>query len=461
MDDTSIQIDKENFVKDWNGIHRSIKTDLANIWYNKKTTKKLRIDTKIILRDIKETMSALKEGHKRKDEITSKCYHLIALLRHLESNKEWYEDAYRTAEFIIAELNEESKRYDLIRQNIVEFLVHYDLGDIIDFEMITAGAINLNIRLRTTTGLYYLRIYNERQSQQHIDAEHKLLEYLASKGFIAIGPIKSREGDSYVKIKDRFCSIFRWEKGGHFRFSLSAVRKVARTLATYHLLVKDYHPSPQEREIAIRYYPQSLKKWFMHIEYGLFKGDKSVAAFVRRKRQKDEFDALLLSKMNVLFGAFQNVRDFFSKATIPDDDFIMIHGDLHGLNLLMKRKKIAAVLDFDYARYAPKEEEIVMALLNYCADILKARKFSLKLVREFVKAYKSISMDLTLRIQWIYNMTVLWYISALCGTLRYCYFNEETKQHLHFAEFTGYSRAYMGFIEWLINNEKQIYIALA
>lgn len=459
MDNTILQADKEAFVKDWNEIHKSIKTDLANIWYKKRAAKKLKVDAKTILQDLKEVMSVLKEGHRRKDEIAAKCHHLVALLRHLESNKEWYKDAYLTAGFIVNQLNEESKRYDEVRQNIMDFLVHYDLGEVIDFELIAAGAINLNIRLRTTAGTYYLRIYNERQSEQHIDSEHKLLEYLASKGFIAIGPIKSREGSSYVKIKDRFCSVFKWEKGTHFKFSLSAVRKAAKTLATYHLLVKDYHPSAQERENAITYYPQSLKEWLMQIEDGLFNGENSVAAFLRRKRQKDEFDTLLLSKINILFNAFQSVKAYLAKTTVPDENFIMTHGDFHGQNLLIRRKKIAAILDFDYAKYAPKEWDIFVALLDYCYAI-NSPKLDLKLAGEFAKAYRSISME-SLRAQWIYNMILLWYIHVLCRTLRYYYLNEQTEQNLHFGQFTDYLGVYIVFIEWLINNEQQFYIALS
>ena len=95
---------------------------------------------------------------------------------------------------------------------------------------------------------------------------------------------------------------------------------------------KDYVLACYDKEIY--YYSHAAEE---DIEDGFF-GDVSVEAFVK-----------------TLQATRQSIADD-DTAFVPDEPFVLVHGDLHGRNIMMKDRRIEAILDWEFAGSYPLSE---------------------------------------------------------------------------------------------------------
>tara|TARA_B100000315_G_scaffold239141_1_gene257628 strand:- start:2405 stop:3640 length:1236 start_codon:yes stop_codon:yes gene_type:complete len=396
--------------------------------------------------DIKDSVAVLNDDKRENAEIIFHSYKLIQLLNHLKANEKWEEQVDDSIKLIVNDLENKRMEFEGVRDLIIETLQQHNLGTIIDFEMVAAGVINLNIKLTTTEGNYYFRAYNENQDMKHIKLEHKLLEHLTKNGFKAIGPIKTKLGSTYYKSRNgRICSIFRWQKGRHFYFSFSGIKRIARTLGSYHTLVKDFHPNPELREQAVAIERQYRTKSLLAIEYGTFKGNNSVYAFLRKKKQRDEIDNLLLTKRDEFYKIFKFIQTQLLRIQFSRDDFVLLHSDLHGGNMLFRRKKLVAILDFDFAQYWPTQYELVTSLLLYCYDYPQG-KFNIKLMGEFVKNYHTFYQK-HIKGWWISVILLYYILYSLNAVLRSYYFHKS--YNVQITQINELVNGYVKLIEWM------------
>ncbi|KAK0108274.1 hypothetical protein ONS95_003092 [Cadophora gregata] len=93
-------------------------------------------------------------------------------------------------------------------------------------------------------------------------------------------------------------------------------------------------------------------------EYMLACYDKEI--FYYSNADRDDIDESLFEDISVadFVAQLQERRAALAEKSIADEPFVLIHGDLHGRNILMKGDQIASVLDWDFAGSYPLSETL-------------------------------------------------------------------------------------------------------
>ena len=104
--------------------------------------------------------------------------------------------------------------YTNVSQNdLRHFLSDFDIGDAISLHGITEGIENTNFRLRTTTGLYILTLYEKRVNPRDLPFFLTLIDHLAKSGFPCPGPIAALNGEFLHELSGRPAAIVNFATG--------------------------------------------------------------------------------------------------------------------------------------------------------------------------------------------------------------------------------------------------------
>lgn len=460
MNEIKLKSDEDKLIEHWKALDHHKKTDIRNAWYNEKEVRMILRDAESLYHDIAKLYFGLSEGKHEKNILLSQCADLVRLLKHVQSNKAWYHKVYSKIKFLIDTLNSETGSYNSIRDLILALLRYYNVGPLVNFEMISTGQININVRLVTTKGTYYVRAYTEDRSQADIEKEHQLLEYLSKKGLVVSPPLKARDGRSYIYIGKRHCALFEWIKGKHPKLlNIGRIRKVAEKLATYHNLVTGYHPNTRAWKHAIEMYPYRLQGKLELVENDIFSGNTSILERLQHQTRLSEVETYILPKLPALYKSFKECKAVVSRVRFPPEDFVLNHRDIHPGNLLFEGEDITGVLDFGSVSYDPKQWELVITAYRFSE---KRHRTNLKKLVNFVGAYRSIDRNLYLPPELAYQMIQLLYFLLLYNHLHLYY---QQKEHMFLfpttKEYLKGVKKSTELIEWGVSLREEIMSAFS
>ncbi len=83
---------------------------------------------------------------------------------------------------------------DITDTELADFLAGYDLGEPLVFKGIAEGVENSNFLLETTSGRFFLTVYERRVKADDLPFFLGLMLWLAQRGFPSARPIADREG---------------------------------------------------------------------------------------------------------------------------------------------------------------------------------------------------------------------------------------------------------------------------
>ena len=117
-----------------------------------------------------------------------------------------------------------------------EFLIAYDIGEILSFAGIVEGVENSNYLLRTTKAHFILTLYEKRVDTVDLPFFIELMTHLSATGMNCPVPVAARDGQVLHQLAGRTCAIFSFLDGTFSRFpNLLKCRALGASLAELHI----------------------------------------------------------------------------------------------------------------------------------------------------------------------------------------------------------------------------------
>ncbi len=98
-------------------------------------------------------------------------------------------------------------------EELTEFLASYDIGELRSAKGIAEGVENSNYLLHTSSGSFFLTLYEKRVREDDLPFFLRLIEYLARQGIDCPQPVRDREGRALRRLAGRPAAIVTFLEG--------------------------------------------------------------------------------------------------------------------------------------------------------------------------------------------------------------------------------------------------------
>jgi homoserine kinase type II len=130
---------------------------------------------------------------------------------------------------------------DISEQELATFLSEYSIGTLTSYKGIAEGVENSNYLLHTSTGAYFLTLYEKRVRRDDLPFFLGLMRHLADKGVRCPVPIQRRDGEALGELAGRPAAIVSYLEGmWPRRPTAEHCRAVGAALAGMHLAGQDF-----------------------------------------------------------------------------------------------------------------------------------------------------------------------------------------------------------------------------
>jgi homoserine kinase type II len=296
-----------------------------------------------------------------------------------------------------------------------EVLQHYDLGIAYGWERIEHGYVNETWQVLTSTGSYAVRRrHPDLCDPSLVTAQHALIRHLHRAGFPAPEIVSTRRGESYLVLDDGVYEVLALITGAFGDDRDSTFRAAAaRVLAHYHISVQEFD-EPALHRLPVRYHPATLTEIVDRL-------------LTDRPDDVPEGDDPLLMRLDQ--HAHEIAAGLRAFTALPA---LVVHGDYYTQNIIVRDNRIAGVVDYDEAHWAPRAIEVAEALIYFAREELRddhdRSRFrhivytgclDLGLARQFLSAYCEILPLAPAEIEaFPYLVRLIWMSAALDPPLR-------------------------------------------
>ncbi|HEV7412000.1 MAG TPA: homoserine kinase [Bradyrhizobium sp.] len=246
---------------------------------------------------------------------------------------------------------------DVAADELAEFLNGYDIGEVLSYKGIAEGVENSNFLLHTTSGYFFLTLYEKRVAVGDLPFFLGLMAHLAQHGITCPQPVTTRKGESLGMLAGRPAAIIDFLEGVWPRKPNAAhCAAVGQALAKLHLAGHDF---PMTRVNAL-----SVPGWRPLYDSAASRADTLQHGL--RALLSDELDHLEKSWPKHL----------------PEG---VIHADLFPDNVLFLGDKLSGLIDFYFACNDILAYDIAICLNAWCFEA--DHSFNVTKARAFLNAY--------------------------------------------------------------------------
>lgn len=281
----------------------------------------------------------------------------------------------------------------LIRNQIVEALKNYDLGNLKDIYEIFGGYVNRSFGIITEKDgkqyEYFVRKYKYGITEKEILFEHSMIDYSIAHGLdIAAGLIRTKDGTTFIKqiegadgnVTDIYFAVYQFLAGDDLytwdnpTLNDAEYASAAEVLATFHNAARNFDPQGLERiEPKIMEFLPSLPEKY----HALAQSDKDT-----------KFHNYYRENLN-------SILDVIESSQIPADvlekmPLTPCHNDFHPGNLKYVDSKVVGIFDFDWSKIDYRLFDVCLALA-YCCSCWQDEKDGVLLLDKceiFLKSYQ-------------------------------------------------------------------------
>ncbi|MEA2952089.1 MAG: homoserine kinase type [Alphaproteobacteria bacterium] len=246
---------------------------------------------------------------------------------------------------------------DVAEEELTEFLRNYDIGKYLSYKGIAEGVENSNFLLHTTTGYFFLTLYEKRVAVSDLPFFLGLMAHLASHGITCPQPVTTRRGEALGTLAGRPAAIIDFLEGAWPRRpSVVHCAAVGQALAKLHLAGQDF---PMKRVNTL-----SVSGWRPLFDM--------VASRV---------DTLQHGLRALLSEELDHLEKSWPKH-LPDG---IIHADLFPDNVLFLRDKLSGLIDFYFACNDILAYDVAICLNAWCFE--NDHSFNVTKARALLNAY--------------------------------------------------------------------------
>lgn len=263
-------------------------------------------------------------------------------------------------------------------QDITRILAEYDVGGLWRSVRVQRGYVNEKWLLETAKGRYLLKRRHSSLSEPDlVVAQHALMQHLQQAGFPVPTLLRTRRSTTFLLLQDRVYEMQAFVEGDpcdpRDPVQLAAA---AHALGWFHNVVQGFDHQRLHRP-SERYGPVSLAQIF--------------------ERLRREWRGQISSHVEVLVRELENhIQDlaasFRQFGPLPE---LVIHGDYHADNLIVRGCCVIGVVDYDLAHWCSRAMEVAEALLAFATEgwrrfkvIVYRGVLDLNLVYRFLGAYQ-------------------------------------------------------------------------
>lgn len=249
---------------------------------------------------------------------------------------------------------------DVGAEDLEGFLTGYGIGDLLSYKGIAEGVENSNFLLHTTSGYFFLTLYEKRVAKEDLPFFLGLMAHLASRGINCPQPVKTNKGEILGTLAGRPAAIIDFLEGVWPRKPNAAhCAAVGEALAKLHLAGGDFAMS---RANAL-----SVSGWRPLFE----------AAAPRADELQPGLRTFLATELDHLEKAWPN--------DLPRG---VIHADLFPDNVLFLGDKLSGLIDFYFACNDILAYDVAICLNAWCFEI--DHSFNVTKARAFLNAYSKV-----------------------------------------------------------------------
>jgi len=238
----------------------------------------------------------------------------------------------------------------------------FEVEKIINFKGIKQGIENTNYLLRSKNKKFILTIFEKRVSKKEIPFFMKLMDQLNNSKINCPKPLKDKNGNYLIRIKNKTACIVSFLKGkDKKKLNLKNCHNIGKMIAQMHLSTKKIR--------LFRKNSMSIKNLNPLLNSIKFKSKKFT-----------NIDKFL--KTN-----FKDIKKKWPKK-LPTG---IIHGDLFIDNIFFKNNKLSGIIDFYFAANDYFMYEIAICVNALCFDKKNSKfKINKKKIKNLIKGYESI-----------------------------------------------------------------------
>lgn len=229
---------------------------------------------------------------------------------------------------------------DVAAEELADFLVHYDIGDLLSYKGIAEGVENSNFLLHTTRGYFFLTLYEKRVATGDLPFFLGLMAHLARHGITCPQPVANRSGDALGTLAGRPAAIIDFLEGVWPRKpNVGHCAAIGHALAQLHLAGRDF---AMTRRNAL-----SVGGWRPLFEQAAPRADS--VQFGLREFLSAELDHL----------------DAHWPRGLPEG---IIHADLFPDNALFLADRLSGLIDFYFACNDVLAYDVAICLNAWCFE---------------------------------------------------------------------------------------------
>lgn len=243
---------------------------------------------------------------------------------------------------------------NVTKQNIIDFLKLYDLGELKNIEGISQGVTNSNFILYILNGRFILTIFEVLKFEQ-VPFFLELKLFLNKNNIPCPLPIKQKNNNLHSILCNKPAAILSFLNGNNINNPKDIdCYNVGKELAKIHLVAKNFNqnmPNPR------------YDKWWIEN-----------AIKLKDKIPQDDYK-LLMKEIDFLNKNKNN--------NLPEG---IIHGDLFKDNVLMKNNKVSGIIDFYYACNGQFIYDIAISINDWANN---KNQIDNNLKKAYLKGYNS------------------------------------------------------------------------
>ena len=253
--------------------------------------------------------------------------------------------------------------YTKINNNDISYInSKFKIDKIIGFKGIKQGIENTNYLLRSKNNKFILTIFEKRVSKKEIPFFMKLMDQLNTNKINCPKPIKSKNGNYLIKIKNKTACVVSFLDGKDKKsLNLKNCYEIGKMIGQMHLFTKKIN--------LYRKNSMGIKNLNPLLNSIKFKSKK----FINLEK--------------FLKQSFKDIKKKWPKK-LPKG---IIHGDLFIDNIFFKNNKLSGMIDFYFAANDYFMYEIAICVNALCFDKKKSMfLLNKKKVKILIKGYESI-----------------------------------------------------------------------